>query len=72
VADLVEEVDVDLLEAVDGTELVELVMDFVEDKRLVVVGGVVADDVVNGVGRKEVHNLDPILEIWILIAISHI
>ncbi len=71
-ADLVEEVDVDFLKAVDGAELVELVMDFVEDKRLVVVGGVVADDVVNGVGRKEVHNLDPILEIWILIAISHI
>ena len=52
------------MEAVDGAELVKLVMDFVEDKRLVVVGGVVADDVVNGVGREEVHNLDPILEIW--------
>ena len=56
---LVKEVDVDFLEAVDGAELVELVVDLVEDQRLVVVGGVVAHDVVHGFEREQVDHHDP-------------
>ena len=47
------------MEAVDGAELVELVVDLVEDQRLVVVGGVVAHDVVHGFEREQVDHLDP-------------
>jgi hypothetical protein len=46
-ANLIEKVNVNFLKTVHGAELVEFVMDFVEDQRLVVVGRVVADDVVN-------------------------
>ena len=46
-ANLIEEINVNFLKTVHGAELVEFVMDFVEDQRLVVVGRVVADDVVD-------------------------
>ena len=41
------EVDVDLLQVVNTAELVELVMNLVVDERFVVVGRVVAHDVVH-------------------------
>jgi hypothetical protein len=46
-ANLIEKINVNFLKTVHGAKLVEFVMDFVEDQRLVVVGRVVADDVVN-------------------------
>ncbi len=46
-SNLIEEINVDFLKAVHRAELVEFVMDFVEDQRLVVVGRVVANDVVD-------------------------
>ncbi len=46
-ANLIEKINVNFLKTVYGAKLVEFVMDFVEDQRLVVVGRVVADDVVN-------------------------
>ena len=55
--DLVEEVDVDLLQVVDGAELVQLVVHLVEDERLVVVGGVVLDDVLHGLRLQDVYHL---------------
>ena len=45
---LVKEIDVDFLKAMNRAELVKLVMDLVEDEGLVVVGRVVANDVENG------------------------
>ena len=45
---LIKEIDVDFLKTMNGAELVELVMDLVEDERLVVIGRVVSDNVKNG------------------------
>ena len=56
---LVKEIDVDFLKAMNRAELVKLVMDRVEDEGLVVVGRVVAHDVMDCIGREEIHNLNP-------------
>jgi len=60
---LVEEIDVDFLQTVDGTELVELVVDLIEDQRLVVVGRVVVHDVVDGLRCQQIDDFDSV-EIW--------
>lgn len=42
-----EKIDVDFLKVVNTAELVEFMMDLVVDQRLVIVGGVVLDNVVD-------------------------
>jgi hypothetical protein len=45
---------------VDGTELVELVVDLIEDQRLVVVGRVVVHDVVDGLRCQQIDDFDSV------------
>lgn len=57
---LIKELNVDLLKRVDTAELVQLVVDLVEDERLVVVGCVVLHDIIHCMWDQEVHHLDPV------------
>ena len=52
---LTKQADVDLLQRVDAAELVELVVDLVEDQRLVVVGREVPHDVEHCRGNNTTH-----------------
>jgi len=49
------QIDIDFLEVVHAAELIEFVVDFVVDERLVIVGRVVSDNVVYWTQTKQVY-----------------
>ena len=57
---LVEQVDVHLLKCVYTAELVQLVMHFIENQRLVIICSVILHDIINSISFQDIHHLDAV------------